>query len=98
MFISLINFYTYLPLLDTLVQNDIRKPHSVIFYDTLLKLSTDAYLCIYLGYSYTDDLCGAEGVEMKCILIDSEQGDQELSEQGVEDLFQVEDRLFLTQS
>lgn len=35
---------------------------------------------------------------MKCILIDSEQGDQELSEQGVEDLFQIEDRLFLTQS
>ena len=31
---------------------------------------------------------------MKCILIDSEQRDQELGKQRVEDLFQIEDRLF----
>jgi hypothetical protein len=55
-------------------------------------------LCIYIGYSYTDDLCGAKGVEMKCILIDCEQHYQELGEQRVEDLFQVEDRLFIEQS
>ena len=66
---------------------------SVLTFDfRLAVLSTDTYLCIYLVYSYTDDLYRAEGVEMKCILIDCEQGDQELGEYG------VEDRLFLTQS
>lgn len=35
---------------------------------------------------------------MKCILINSEQRYQELGEQRAEDLFQVEDRLFIDQS
>ncbi len=35
---------------------------------------------------------------MKCILIDSEQRDQQLGEQRVKDLFQIEDRLFIDQS
>jgi hypothetical protein len=35
---------------------------------------------------------------MKCILIDSEQRYLELGEQRVEDLFQIEDSLFLDQS
>lgn len=50
-------------------------------------LSTDAASCIYISDSDTDDLCGAKGVEMKCIFIDSEQRYLELSEQRVEDLF-----------
>lgn len=60
--------------------------------------STDASSCIYIGDSYTDDFCGAKGVEMKCILIDSEQPYLELGEQTVEDLFKMEDRLFIEQS
>ncbi len=35
---------------------------------------------------------------MKCILIDSQQRYLELGEQRVEDLFQIEDNLFLDQS
>lgn len=35
---------------------------------------------------------------MKCVLIDSEQRYLKLGEQRVEDLFQIEDRLFLDQS
>lgn len=60
--------------------------------------STDASLCIYIVDSYTDDFCGAKGVEMKCIFIDSEQRYLELGEQRIEDLFQIEDRLFIDQS
>jgi len=40
---------------------------------TLLKPDTYASSCIYISDYYTDDLCGAKGVEMKCILIDSKQ-------------------------
>lgn len=37
------------------IQNGMRKPHPAISYDTLLKLGTDACLCIYIGNNYTDD-------------------------------------------
>ncbi|MCC5626132.1 hypothetical protein [Nostoc sp. CHAB 5715] len=57
--------------------------------------STDASSCIYIGDSYTDDFCGTKGVEMKCVLIDSEQRYLELGEQRVEDLFKIEDRLLI---
>lgn len=60
--------------------------------------STDASSCIYIGDSYTDDFCGAKGVKMKCILIDSAQRYLELGEQRVEDLFKIEDKLFIGQS
>ena len=60
--------------------------------------STDASSCIYIGDSYTDDFYRTKGVEMKCILIDSEQGYLELGEQRVEDLFKIEDKLLINLS
>ncbi len=76
-------------IVETSIQNGMRKPHPTIFYDTLLKLGTDACSCIYIGNNYTDDWCGAKGVKMKCILIDSEPRYLELDEQRVDNLFQI---------
>jgi FMN phosphatase YigB (HAD superfamily) len=42
-------------IVETSIQNGMRKPHPTIFYDTLLKLGTDACSCIYIGNNYTDD-------------------------------------------
>ena len=60
--------------------------------------NTDAQSCIYIGDRYTDDFYTTKGVEMKCILIDSEQPYLKLGEQTVEDLFKIEDKLLINLS
>lgn len=71
------------------VDHGLRKPHPQIFNDTLARLSIAAGLAIYIGDNFEADYQGANGVGLRCLLIDSERRHLNLGADRIDHLYDL---------
>jgi len=63
----------YFSLIVTSVEHGKRKPHPSIFQHALKTIGCESHNALYIGDTFTADYLGANGVGMRCLLIDPHQ-------------------------
>lgn len=66
-----------------------RKPESSIFLESLRRLQVQPHEGLYIGDSYTDDYCGAQNANMRCLLIDPGRKYDIPPQNRIESIFEI---------
>lgn len=80
----------YFSLIVTSVEHGKRKPHPSIFQHALRSVGCESHNALYIGDTFTADYLGANGVGMRCLLIDPRQKQNIPAEDRIADVLDIQ--------
>ena len=80
----------YFSLVVTSVEHGKRKPHPSIFQHALRTVGCESHNALYIGDTFTADYLGANGVGMRCLLIDPRQKQNIRAEDRIADVLDMQ--------
>ena len=80
----------YFSLIVTSIEHGKRKPHPSIFQHALRTVGCESHNALYIGDTFTADYLGANGVGMRCLLIDPRQKQNIRAEDRIADVLDIQ--------